>query len=195
VTGARRAASGQTTATEDFLFPIYVDFEGKGQFMSGEWPRLRVEGVELAGLTVLAPSVVATGETFDLTVRAEDRHLNRTTSAIPAWEVVRNGKVVKEVAAGGPALQLVSGLSIDQPGFHRFVVRSADGAERHQQPRLASKSPATCVFWARHMVTPAWPRARAPPNSTATPRTRARFPTLPSTTCGWTTRSGSCSTS
>ena len=138
----------QTTATEDFVFPIYVDFEGKGQFMSGEWPRIRVEGGELAGLTVLAPSVVATGETFDLTVRAEDRHLNRATSSLPAWEVVRDGKVVKKVAAGGPALQLVGGLSIDQPGVHRFMVRSADGKwSATSNPVLASKSPATRVFW------------------------------------------------
>jgi hypothetical protein len=150
--GDRRSGSRgleiQTSATDDLVFPIYVDFEGNGQFMSGDWPRLRVEGIELAGLTVFAPSVVATGETFDLTVRAEDRHLNRATSAIPAWEITRNGKVMKTVPAGGAPLQLVGELSIDQPGIHRFTVRSADGKwSATSNPVLAARAPATRIYW------------------------------------------------
>jgi hypothetical protein len=55
---------------------------------------------------------------------------------------------VKTVPAGGPALQLVGGLSIDQPGIHRFTVRSPDGKwSATSNPVLVAKNPATRIFW------------------------------------------------
>jgi hypothetical protein len=143
-----RGLQVQTSATDAFLVPIYVDVEGKGQFFAGDWPVLSVDGLGLERLTVFAPSVVAPGETFDLTVRAEDRHLNRASSPIPAWEVVRDGEVVKRLAAGGAALQIVSGLDVAEPGVHRFVVRTADGnLSAISNPVWVRPQPPTRVLW------------------------------------------------
>ena len=51
--------------------------DGTGHFMTLDWPGLEVVGREAVDVTVFAPSVVAASETFDVTVRAEGRYMNR----------------------------------------------------------------------------------------------------------------------
>ncbi len=105
-------------------------------------------GGELAGLRVLAPSVVAVGEPFTITVRSEDHNLNRARGALPAYEVRLDDRVVANVAAGGEALAVVPDLRLAQPGTYRFTVRDAAGRfTATSNPVWALASPEWRVFW------------------------------------------------
>ena len=69
--GGSRGVKTQFFATDRLLLPLYVDL-GDGNMLTPHWPSLQVVGGEVAGVRVLAPSVVAAGEPFTLTVRSED---------------------------------------------------------------------------------------------------------------------------
>ena len=63
-----------STSSERMPLPLYVDLDG-----SGEWRPLPIQpfvitGTGVAGVHGFAPSVVEPGETFTLSVRAEDRY-------------------------------------------------------------------------------------------------------------------------
>ena len=145
--GGSRGVKTQFFATDRLLLPIYVDL-GDGNLLTPHWPSLQVLGGELAGLRVLAPSVVAVGEPFTLTVRSEDRNLNRARGALPAYEVRLDDRVVANLAAGGEALAVVPDLSLAQPGTYRFTVRDAAGRlTATSNPVWALASPEWRVFW------------------------------------------------
>jgi hypothetical protein len=80
--------------------PLSVDLDA-----SGEWRPLPIQpfvvtGTEIAGVHGFAPSVVEPGETFELSVRAEDRYFNRATGPIPAFDVLVDDEVVASTSAG-----------------------------------------------------------------------------------------------
>ncbi len=121
----------QTWSTDQLLLPIYLDFEGKGDFLTPRWPAVAIEGGKVEAVTAIAPSVVLPGERFALSVRSEDRYSNRATGPKPAYRVLLAGREVATIpAAGAPssaALATVPDLGLEAVGVHRFEVRSADG--------------------------------------------------------------------
>jgi hypothetical protein len=119
----------QTFNVEGLLLPIYVDLSGQGHFLSPRWPSLTVVGErETRSVRGFAPSIVAPGEEFELTLRSEDRWLNRPSGPTPAYQVLLDGEPWREVAASIGGVTTVSGVVLDRPGSYRFTVRSADGA-------------------------------------------------------------------
>jgi len=126
--GGSRGMQLQSWSTDRLLLPVYIDLDGSGLFLTPAWPGLEVVGGDPAAVTAVAPSVVATGDSFDLSVRTEDRFTNRATGNIPGYRVFRNGEPVGAIAAGGEALTSLSGLRIDEPGVYRFALESPDGA-------------------------------------------------------------------
>jgi len=147
--GGSKGLRLQTLSTDNLLLPIYVDLEGKGRFVGTEWPALVVSGrPEAAAVAVFAPSVVATGERFDLAVRTEDRYGNRSTAVSPAYELRSGGEVVGRVKAGDGAVALVEGLRLSKPGTYRFEARSADGKlTATSNPVWVEKRPERRIYW------------------------------------------------
>ena len=72
----------QTFSTDESMLPLYVDIDGTGRFLTPRWPAYAVVGAGVAGVTAVAPSIVKPGETFDLSIRWEDRSGNRATVSI-----------------------------------------------------------------------------------------------------------------
>lgn len=135
-------------SNDGIMYPIYVDLDGQGKYLSPRWPRLNVIGNGPLSVRATAPSVVAVGERFDLAVRSEDDRWNRATGAIPAYEVSLNGTAVQTIPAGTEGLVAVRGLHIDQPGIYRFSVRSTDGKlTATSNPVWAEQSPQQRVYW------------------------------------------------
>ena len=100
------------TSSERMPLPLYVDLDG-----SGEWRMLPIQpfvvtGTGIAGVHGFGPSIVATGETFTLSVRAEDRYFNRATGLIPAFEVMVDGESRATTPAGTEPIALVD-LTLD----------------------------------------------------------------------------------
>ena len=136
-----------STSSERMPLPLYVDLDG-----SGEWRPLPIQpfviiGTEVAGVHGFAPSIVEPGETFTLSVRAEDRYFNRATGPIPAFDVLVNGEVLATTPDGTEPITLVE-LSLDASGPHWVTIRSADGSiTGDANPILVVDDPERRIYW------------------------------------------------
>lgn len=127
--GGSRGVRVNTGSVDEVVLPVFVDLGGDGNMMRPAWPPFSVVGRrETRFVNAVAPSLVRPGETFTLAVRSEDMFKNPISGTAPGYDVLLAGRTVAKVAAGGPAMALVDGLSIAQPGVHRFEVGTADGA-------------------------------------------------------------------
>ena len=139
----------QSWSNDEVVFKTFVDLEGKGWLLSPKWPSLTVVGQEeIVAINAIAPSIVTPGEEFALAVRSEDRYRNLATGTSVALDVVLDGSVVGEVPAGSPAMFDVQGLSLDEPGVHRFEVRAREGTMRTtSNPVNVMEDPAHRIYW------------------------------------------------
>ena len=136
------------TSSARMPLPLYVDLDA-----SGEWRPLPilpfvVSGTRVAGVHGFAPSVVAPGEPFELSVRAEDSFFNRASGDIPAFEVLVNGDVRRD----DPGRHRADHGGGADPGgaWNRTGSRSApsDGAIRGgANPILVEENPARRIYW------------------------------------------------
>ncbi len=138
----------QESTTDELMFPLYVDLEGKENFLTPSWPSLEVIGAKVHGVHGFVPSVVETGEVFEMSVRSEDLYLNRASGAIPGYEVFLRGKPVQQIPAGEKAIHVISDIKIETAGVYRFAIRSADGkVEGSSNPVWVRKDPPFRVYW------------------------------------------------
>jgi hypothetical protein len=92
--------------------------------------------------------VLAVREAFDLTVRGEDRYINRAHGRMPAWRVYLNDEWVRTLPAGGDALSVSRFPGFDEPGIYRFRIESEDGlVQGTANPILVKESPEWRVYW------------------------------------------------
>ncbi len=120
----------QTATTDELLFPLYIDLEGKGNFLTPVWPSLPVLGAKVHAVHGFVPSIVGVDEAFDVSARSEDRYLNRAGGSLPGYQVFLNDEPFGEIPAGDEAIHLLEGITIDTPGVYRFRFESADGSIR-----------------------------------------------------------------
>jgi hypothetical protein len=138
----------QTDSTDRFLLPIYLDLEGRGNFLTPVWPALELIGIEPRTVRAVAPSVVATGEPFELALRSEDRYFNRATGSIPAYQVLLNGEQWARVEASNDGYAVVRDLAVEQAGVYRFEIRSEDGSiTGRSNPIWVQDDPPHRIFW------------------------------------------------
>ena len=113
--GGGRGLLMPTSSSARMPLPLYVDLDG-----SGEWRPLPIQpfvitGTRVSGVHGFAPSVVEPGETFELSVRAEDPFFNRAIGDIPAFDVLVGGSVVASTPAGSDPITVVD-LKLDRTG-------------------------------------------------------------------------------
>ena len=147
-TGGSRGLLLPEFASDRMPLPLYLDFDGSGVLVSLPIQPIAIAGSAVAGVHGFAPSVVATGEPFTLSVRAEDRFYNRATGPIPAWEVSVNGESFTTLDAGDEAIVALDDIRFDEPGVYRFAIRSADGAVAGvANPVLVEDAPRRRIYW------------------------------------------------
>ncbi len=138
----------QTTQVDGAMFPLYVDLEGKGNFMSPRWPTFTIEGGAPARVKALAPSVVKPGETFDLAIRTEDLYYNRASGRVPAYSVRIDGIQVAETTSSRDGLSVAKGLSFADEGVYRFEVTTADGSlSTASNPVWVTNAAVPRIYW------------------------------------------------
>ena len=153
ITYGDTAGGGRGLLMPDFSsdrmpLPLYLVFDESGLLVSLPIQPIRIVGSSAAGVHGFAPSVVAVGEPFELSVRAEDRYYNRATTGVPGWEVFVNGELYADIEAGGEAIQVLKGLSFEAPGVYRFSFRSKDGTiEGTANPILVEENPVRRIYW------------------------------------------------
>lgn len=144
-----RGCQMQGYSVSQCTFPVYLDLEGKGNFFQPRWPAIEVIGKrKVAAVTGFVPSVVATGEPFDVSVRSEDNLTNRATGAIPEYQVFLNGKPYDRIPAGANAITVLRDVEIGEPGVYRFSFHSSDGkVTGMSNPVLVQKNPPHRIYW------------------------------------------------
>ena len=146
--GGSRGMLMNTFSNDRMLYPVYVDLEGKGRYLTPAWPGFSILGNQVSYVRPTAPSIVQTGERFKMAVRSEDDRWNRATGNIPAYEVSLNGTAVRSIPAGSEGLVVLNDLHIDQPGVYRFDVRSVDGKlTGRSNPVWVETNPASRIYW------------------------------------------------
>ena len=128
-------------------FPLYIDFDASGEWRPLPLLHFAVIGTEVAGVHGFAPTIVTPGESFELSVRAEDRYYNRATGDIPAFEVLVNGEVTATTPAGNEAITVLD-MALEEEGVHWITLRSADGTiTGFANPVLVVEDPEYRIFW------------------------------------------------
>ncbi len=157
--GGSRGLLMPSFSSDRMPLPLYVDFDGSDLPISLPIQPIVVTGGAVAGVHGFAPSVVATGEPFALSVRAEDVDYNRATGRIPAWEVSANGVTFRTIAApesrtrrlaegGDPAIAVLEGIRFTEPGVYRIGIRASDGSITGvANPVLVEDAPKRRIYW------------------------------------------------
>jgi len=139
----------QSYSVSRCAFPVYLDLEGNGYFFQPAWPGIEIVGkTEPYAVAAFAPSIVAVGESFDLTVRWEDDRYNRISGPAPAYDVELNGESYASIPEGGDGLSMIEDISLSEPGVYRFTVNSSDGEiSGTSNPVRVEEDPAHRIFW------------------------------------------------
>jgi hypothetical protein len=146
----RQGGSGLQMPTFESVrmpLPLYVDLDGSGEWRSLPITPFVITGGEATGVHAFGPSVVEPGESFELSVRAEDPYSNRATGEIPAFEVLINDEVVATTQAGNEAITVLE-LSLPNAGPHWVSVRGIDGTiSGIGNPILVEQNPQFRIYW------------------------------------------------
>lgn len=136
-----------TFESERMPLPLYVDLDGSSEWRSLPITPFEIVGGDTAGVHGFAPSVVEPGETFELSVRAQDQFFNRATGEVPAFEVLLNDELVATTAAGTNAITVLE-LALDEPGAYWMSIRSVDGSISGEgNPILVEEDPEFRIYW------------------------------------------------
>ncbi|MDP7639284.1 MAG: DUF3604 domain-containing protein, partial [Candidatus Hydrogenedentes bacterium] len=138
----------QSYSNDGVQLPIYADLEGNGYLLSLPIATYEVVGKEVFAFHGFAPSVLATDEKFDLTLRAEDLYYNRATGPIPAVGITLNGESFMRLPEGGNPIQILTDLSFENPGVYRFAFASPDGSVSGvSNPIWVQDDPQHRIYW------------------------------------------------
>ena len=136
-----------TFESERMPLPLYVDLDGSSEWRSLPITPFEIGGGETTGVHGFAPSVVEPGESFELSVRAQDQYFNRATGDIPAFEVLLNNEIVATTNAGTSAITVMD-LALNEPGVYWISIRSADGSITGEgNPILVEENPEFRIYW------------------------------------------------
>ena len=147
-TGGSQGLRIQNYSNDAVPLPLYLDFKGNDNFLFLPLQTYQVAGREVFAVHGFAPSTVETGETFTVSVRSEDRHLNRASGPIPAYRVKVNGKEFSRIEADEQAITLLEEVRFDEPGVYRFGFESPEGTiTGHSNPIWVRPGHENHVFW------------------------------------------------
>lgn len=146
--GGSRGFKIQTFSNDAFPLPLYVNLKGNRDLYTLPIQTYRVGGGPVFGVRGFAPSIVAPGETFDVSIRSEDFYYNRAGGEAPAYAVTLNGAPFRKIATGRKAISVLEGINFEEPGIYRFKIESADGKIAGEcNPIWVRDNPKLRVFW------------------------------------------------
>ena len=152
ITYGDRSAGGAglqvpTSESVRMPLPLYIDLDGSAEWRPLPITPFVISGGAAIGVHGFAPSVVEPGESFELSVRAEDQFANRATGDIPGFEVLVNGEVMASTPAGSEAITVLD-MSLPEPGVYWISLRSEDGSiSGEANPVLVEDNPEYRIYW------------------------------------------------
>jgi len=146
--GGSRGFKVQTYSNDAFPLPLYVNLKGNRDLYTLPLQTYRVGGGSVFGVRGFAPSIVAPGEKFDVSVRSEDFYYNRASGPVPEYAITVNGKPFRKIAAGTKAISVLKSISFEEPGILRLKIESTDGKVVGEcNPIWVRENPRLRVFW------------------------------------------------
>jgi hypothetical protein len=137
----------QSTSTDAFRLPVYVDFDGSGNFITFNYPGFEVIGGLTKSVHAFLPAMAKVGETFDLVIRSEDKARNRASGPIPSYQVFLNDELIAILDSGTDAVSIVRDLKIEQEGTYRFKILSNNGFAVWSDPIWVKSEINERVYW------------------------------------------------
>ena len=126
--------------------PLYISFEDKGQYFSLPIQPIKISGTSIDGVAGFAPSIVAPGEEFTLSIRARDQFFNRATGALPNWQLLKNGEAWINLQSDGAISK--TQVSITEPGTYFITLISTDGSVQGAvNPILVTNEERDRIYW------------------------------------------------
>ena len=139
-------------STDRLPLPLYVSHEPNAPYLSLPIQPIVTRGSELAGVAAFAPSIVAPGEPFTLSVRGQDAHFNRATSGITGWRIFRNDELWHELEADSAITEWQTQIKV--PGTYFIRVEQVTGDDSTDNtitgegnPILVTASGQERIFW------------------------------------------------
>ena len=118
------------TASAEFDLPLYLSATAQGDFRFVPGESLVVHGVTVAKLTASAPSLVASGQPFEIQVRLEDQFGNLAVGDLPSFDILVDGSLQGRLARSGPSSMTTAPITLIEPGRHVIEIRSSGGGIR-----------------------------------------------------------------
>ncbi len=113
--------------------------------LAGEAP-----GGAAARVRIVAPTIVAAGKPFRLTVAVEDEKGYPSVAfdgtLTVACEAATPGRIEVPLRSGRPAVAVVEGVTAGREGLYRFDCE-LDGATFHSNPMCVRTEPAELIYW------------------------------------------------
>lgn len=126
--------------------PLYISFADQGQYFSLPIQPIKISGTTLDGVAGFAPSILAPGEEFTLSIRARDKFFNRATGALPDWQLLKNGEPWLSVDSEGAIT--TTQATIDAPGTYFITIASNDGSiQGAVNPILVTADNRERIYW------------------------------------------------
>lgn len=127
--------------------PLYLTFDGDGPLLTLPIQPITVSGSDFAGLAGFAPSVIAPGETFTLSVRGRDAYYNRALDGHPALRLVSGDETLARIPANREPISLVT-LSLPEPGTYHLQLETRDGSVTGPvNPILVTDRTRNRIYW------------------------------------------------
>ena len=142
-----------TTSSDLYPFPLYVTLDEQRHFLSLPIQPVVVVGAGTEGVHAFAPSILATDEAFEISVRAEDAYFNRATGQIPGWIVMvedEDDEIVSKhlLDESNQAIQTIAHHPIETAGVYRIRVLMQDGSiQGIGNPILVEEQPERYIYW------------------------------------------------
>jgi hypothetical protein len=136
-------------AGDSVPLPVYVALDQDQPWLMLPIQPFKIRGSNAVGVHGFAPSIVAVGEEFEVSVRAEDQFYNRAHdgAAMPSFHVFDGQKLLAKTLPGGSAIQTFS-LSFNEIGPKWLRIVAADGSITGRfNPILVKQNPAQRLFW------------------------------------------------
>ena len=135
--------------TDFMVFPLYLAFDANDLFVALPIQPVSIIGGAVAGVHGFAPSVVKTGEPFEISIRARDRFYNRPSNPLPVWHVQLNGELVASTQATDNAISRITlNDGLTQPGVYHLTITSEDGGiSGYGNAILVEDEPARYIYW------------------------------------------------
>ena len=136
-----------STSTDYLPLPLYLSFDANDRPHTLPVQPVRVTGTKIASVHGFAPSVVRPEESFEISVRAEDRYYNRAIGSVPAFEVFANDRLIGTTPAQNKAIHVLKDVRLEAPGIYQITIKSKDGKYAGVgNPILVSKD-AQKIYW------------------------------------------------